>query len=152
LGQVYFDLDRYNDALSAFTRALELAEVCSGPGSATFQLMIRFNILAARIQLDVLTDDDSFPRDLKLEDLSREDQVSLLRRKAVAYSKTGRHAEAVAPFADLDRKGVLDSATVITYSASLLELGRRSDAELLLREKAGEFQDVNLYHHLADML
>jgi tetratricopeptide (TPR) repeat protein len=140
LGHAYFYQHRYEEALAAFGRALELQPADE---------FIEFNIAGTLLHV-AAPPDGIILYDTERADLSPEDRVKVDKMKGIALIRRGEYENAVALFELIAGREQLDAASAIYYSRALEACGRTDDAVALLRREAERQDDLNLYHHLAD--
>jgi tetratricopeptide (TPR) repeat protein len=141
LGHAYFYQRRYDEALAAFEKALEL-----GPTDKT----IEFNIVGALLHAGSRGGSVPLPEAADGAGLAPEDLVKIMKMRGIAHLRRGECRRAVAVFEALSRRAPLDAAAAIYYASALEACGREGDALALLLREAGRLDDPNLYHHLAD--
>lgn len=140
LGHAYFYQRRYDEALAAFRKALELR-----PADKSIQFNIVGTLLHANAPASAPGLLDTFAR----AELSPEELVKVNKMKGIAHIERGEYEEAVKIFESIDGRAQLDDAAAIYYARALESCGRALEAIALLRREATRLDDLNLYHHLA---
>lgn len=141
LGHAYFYQHRYDEALAAFRKGLEL-----NPADKSLQ----FNIMGALLHTTTPVVDAPLPDTHGPEGLSSADLVKLDKMKGLAFIARGKYEDAVKVFELIATREQLDAASAIYYYQALKACGRMDDAIGVLRGEAARQEDLNLYHHLAD--
>lgn len=141
LGQAYFYQKRYDEALVASRKALELQ-----PADKS----IEFNIMGVLLHADSVTGGACLPDNLDGAVLTAEDRIKVDKMKGIAHIGRGEYEDAIKVFELIEGRAQLDVASVIYYSRALEACGHREAAMALLRREASRQGNLNLYHHLAD--
>lgn len=141
LGHAYFYQHRYDEALAAFRKALDLQ-----PADKS----IEFNIMGALLHAAAHVGGVNLPDTLDRAELPPEDRIKVDKMKGIALIGRGEYEDAVEVFELIANRAQLDAASAIYYARALEACGRVNDAIALLRSEATRQDDLNLYHHLAD--
>lgn len=141
LGHAYFYQHRYDEALTAFRKALELQPTDRN---------IEFNILGALLHAVAPVGGVTIPDTFDDPRLSSEDHIKVSKLKGIALIGRGEYEDAIKVFELMVSRTPLDAASTIYYSRALEACGRMDDALVLLHREAARLGDLNLYHHLAD--
>jgi tetratricopeptide (TPR) repeat protein len=141
LGHAYFYQGRYDEALTAFRKALELHPT---------DKYIEFNIVGTLLHAATPDDGVTVPNALTCTDLPPEDRVKVDKIKGIALIEQGKYEDAVKVFELIASHTRLDAASTIYYTRALVACGHIADALALLRREATRQDNLNLYHHLAD--
>jgi len=141
LGHAYFYQDRYDEALAAFRKALELK-----PSDKT----IEFNILGALVHAAAPFGEATVPETFDDPQLSPEDHIRVGKLRGIALIARGEYEDAVNTFELMATRAPMDAASAIYYSRALEACGRVNEAIAILHREATRQDDLNTYHHLAD--
>jgi tetratricopeptide (TPR) repeat protein len=142
LGQSYFRQQRYDEALVAYSKALELC-----PNDERLEL--RFDMLGTRIQLDQPIVDKEVLDQFDRKQLDPAELADVEKMDGIVRYKLGAYKEALAVF-DRMRKERRDDAAVATYGfLCYVQTGSRPDALKRLRADAERLGDTTVYHYLA---
>ncbi len=142
LGHTYFCQQRYDEALLAYRKALELHPEDKD---------IEFNILSVLIHKGKLIKDETLLDHFDLSGLVLEDYTKVVKVRGIINLQMGKYEAALNNFKSMADKGLLDAASTIYYYRTLEVSGQVNEAIELLRSEAGRLDDINLYHHLADV-
>lgn len=141
LGHAYFYQHRYDEAIAAFRKALDLQ-----PADKS----IEFNIVGALLHAVTPVGEVTLPNTLDLAELSPENRVKFEKMKGIALIVRGEYEDAVEVFSLMASRAPLDAASAIYYCRALEACGQLNAAIAILRREAERQDDLNLYHHLAD--
>ncbi|MEO0082551.1 MAG: toll/interleukin-1 receptor domain-containing protein [candidate division WOR-3 bacterium] len=142
LGQLYFRSQRYEEALQAFERALELCP----PDE---RLELQFNILGTRIQLGQIPDGAEVLAGFDRAALDPDELAEVEKMEAIVKYKQGRLNQALTILDRLRSSGRDDPAAAVYAFLCLSESGRRQEALDRLRADARRLDDTILHHYLA---
>ena len=139
LGHTYFSMERFEDSVTAFQRAVDLLKG---------DKKVRVNYLTALAYANGLVLDDEVGELLKDKTLSAEDRTKLLTLRGIIEYKQGRYRSSVESFAQLDHDDLSETAALY-YVFALREYGEEYKALEILETTAHRIKSGNLFHHLA---
>jgi len=139
LGHTYFCLERFEDSVTAFQRAVDLL-----PGDKK----VRVNYLTALAYAGGLILDDEIGELLEDKTLSAGERLKLSTMRGVISYKQGDYPCTIKAFENLNPDD-LNETSSIYYAMALREYGYEERAIEVLKNAAHRIKTNNLYHHLA---
>ena len=74
-----------------------------------------------------------------------------MNMKGIVYWKMGNYSKALPVFESMRQQNLYDITSATYHYFDLRDMGRATEAINLLRSEAERLNEVNLYHHLADL-
>lgn len=139
LGHTYASLERFDDSLTAFQKAVDLAA----------DDYLRFNLQAAILGAGGAAIDESVFQLFDPKTLSPAERLKVLILKGALHYKNREYARAISVFGEL-KVEELDETSAIYYSLALQENGRVRQAIDVFAAVANRTRSISLYHYLAD--
>jgi tetratricopeptide (TPR) repeat protein len=139
LGHTYASLQRFDESLTAFQKAVEFAA----------DDYLHFTHQAAILSAGGKTVDQSVFHLFDDATLSPAERLKLITLKGALHYKNREYGQAITVFRDL-RLEELDESATIFYSLALRENGEVANAIHILSSVAERTKSVSLYHYLAD--
>lgn len=140
LGHTYAALERFDESLRAFQKAVEQY------GADEY---LRFNHQVAILSAGGLTLDESVLDGFDLTKLRPEERIRLVTLKGALHYQKGNFFEAIRAFSGLDSQ-TLDEPSAIYYALALQEHGEFEKAFEILSVVGAKTRSPNVFHHLAD--
>jgi tetratricopeptide (TPR) repeat protein len=140
LGHTYAALERFDESLSAFQKAVEQE------GADEY---LRFNHQVAILSTGGLTLDESVLDGFDLTKLRPEERIRLVTLRGALNFKKGNFLGAIRAFSGLCVED-FDEAACIYYALALQEHGEFEKAFAILKVVGAKTNSPNVFHHLAD--
>jgi len=140
LGHTYAALERFDESLRAFQKAVEQH------GADEY---LRFNHQVAILSAGGLALDESVLDGFDLTKLRPEERIRLVTLKGALHYQRGNFREAIRAFSGLDSQ-TLDEPSAIYYALALQEHGEFEKAFEILSVVGAKTRSPNVFHHLAD--